>query len=399
MKKAICFYFQVHQPFRLRGDYDFFKIGSDHYYEDLESNKAIIRRIARDCYLPMNQLMLKLIQKYKGEFKVSYSISGLALEQFEQYVPEVLDSFRALVQTGCVELIGETYYHSLAFLRSQEEFLSQIELHRTKLMYLFGVVPTTFRNTELIYNNQLAALVEQLGYQVILAEGAEQLLRWRSPNFVYRPAGCQNLRMLVKNYKLSDDIAFRFSHKGWADYPLTPKKYLGWLENAFLRSDGDVINLFMDYETFGEHQKKGTGIFKFTESLIKKAVKKYKFLTTTEVARSCSVRDELDCPDFISWADEKRDISAWVGNSLQDSALEMAYSLEMPVKQTKDQSLIHTWRKLLASDHNYYTCTKWHNDGDVHTYFSPFKSPHDAYVTYTNILNDLKLTIEDRLNI
>ncbi len=394
MSKSVCLYFQVHQPFRLRRDYGFFQIGPDHAYEDHDSNKAIMERIANECYLPANKIIQKLINKYKGRFKVSYSISGMALEQFKLYAPQVIDSFKKLVETGYVEILGETYYHSLACLKSVEEVKEQVHLHSKAMQDTFGVKPTTFRNTELIYNNDVSTLAREMGFKTVLCEGAEQILQWRSPNHVYTPINNEDVRLLLKNYKLSDDVAFRFSNKDWSDYPLTSKKYSRWIKDG----GGDVVNLFMDYETFGEHQKKKTGIFKFLEKFPKQILKdkNFSFKTPAEVGMTYFSADTLDCPEYCSWADEKRDLSAWIGNSLQDSAIEYAYSLEHKVKEIGDQELLHTWRKLLSSDHYYYACTKWKDDGDVHTYFSPFESPHDAYVIYSNVLNDFNLTLLKR---
>ncbi|MEI8345861.1 MAG: glycoside hydrolase family 57 protein [Pseudomonadota bacterium] len=397
MKTSICFYFQVHQPFRLRKNYSFFCIGTDHFYEDHEVNQAIMQKVANNCYLPANRMMLDLIKKHQGKFRISYSISGLALEQFELYAPEVLDSFKELVKTGCVEIINETFYHSLAILKSEEEFKEQILLHRQKIKDLFDVTPTTFRNTELIYNNHLAKIVEDLGYDVILAEGTERVLHWRSPNFVYIPYTCEKLKVLFKNYKLSDDIAFRFSNRGWSEYPLTVDKYLTWIDQIAQRQ-GEVINLFMDYETFGEHQWKDSGIFDFMEKLPGKILENpdYNFLTPKEVAQTYEAMETVDVHNFTSWADSNRDLSAWVGNPLQDSALDLAYSLEEQVKKIGDPELLHTWRKLLCSDHNYYACTKWSNDGDVHNYFNPYDTPYDAFLVYANVLSDFRLTLRDR---
>lgn len=392
----VCFYFQVHQPFRLRKNYGFFSIGSDHHYEDDVNNRAIMRKVADKCYLPTNQLIYDLIQKYEGKFRVSYSISGVCLEQFEMYAPEVIDSFQRLVDTGAVELINETYYHSLSFLFSREEFKRQVQAHRDKLKSLFGVEPVTFRNTELIYNNDLAEVAEEMGYKVILAEGADRIMHWRSPNFLYQPQPCTKMNMLLKNYQLSDDIAFRFSNQGWADWPLTSEKFSRWVHQV--AGNGEVINLFMDYETFGEHQWESTGIFEFLSQLPQAVMKHpdFGFKTPSEVNESCQPVSKIDVPNYISWADVERDTSAWLGNSLQDSAAEYAYSLEDAVMESGDMSIIHTWRKLLTSDHFYYMCTKWCSDGDVHKYFNPYKTPYDAYISYTNVLNDLKLTLQSR---
>lgn len=392
----VCFYFQVHQPFRLRKDYSFFCIGKDHNYEDAGLNRAIMRKVAEKCYLPTNAVMLDLIRRHEGRFRISYSISGVCLEQFELYAPEVLDSFRALVDTGCVELINETYYHSLAFLFSRKEFRSQVQAHRKKLEDLFGVKPKTFRNTELIYNNDIGKEVEDMGFDAILTEGADQVLGWRSPNFAYQPQPCYRLKLLLKNYRLSDDIAFRFSNRGWEGWPLTAEKFAGWTHAV--AGNGEMVNLFMDYETFGEHQWADTGIFEFLRHMPDAILRHpdFDFRTPAEVSKLCQPMSKLDVPYTISWADLERDLTAWLGNPLQDSAIEYAYSLENAVMRSKDIHLIHTWRKLLTSDHFYYMCTKWFSDGDVHKYFSPYKSPYDAYVLHSNVLNDLEETLVQR---
>jgi alpha-amylase len=392
---SVCFYFQVHQPFRLRQDYSFFHIGINHFYEDDAKNKAIAKKIAEKCYLPTNKLMLDLIKKHGDKFKVCYSLSGMAIEQFERYTPEVLESFQALVDTGNVELLAETYYHSLASQFSVTEFREQVKLHVNKMKTLFGQTPTVFRNTELIYNNDVAAEVEKMGFTGILAEGADKVLMWRSPNFVYASKSAAKLKMLLKNYRLSDDIAFRFSNAAWENYPLTAEKYAGWLANA--AQQGDVINLFMDYETFGEHQWEQTGIFNFLWHLPDEVLARgMDFATPSEVIAKYAVRDKLDVPHCVSWADTERDLSAWLGNHLQNSSVGFVYSLEKLVHEMNDPDLLQVWRKLQTSDHFYYMSTKKAGDGDVHNYFNPYNSPYDAFVLYNNVLSDLKLTLESR---
>jgi alpha-amylase len=387
---AVSFYFQVHQPFRLRRDFDFFSIGTKEPFEDEATNRRILQKVAERCYLPANALLLELIEKHQGRFRVSFSISGVALEQFERYDPRVIESFRKLVDTGAVELLSETYYHSLAFLFSEAEFRRQVRLHQQKVKELFGVTPTAFRNTELIYDNRLAALVEDMGFEAVLAEGADRVLEWRSPNFVYRPKGTETLALLLKNYRLSDDIAFRFSNRDWSEWPLTADKFASWTHQ--LEGAGEVLNLFMDYETFGEHQWESTGIFDFVRHLPDAVLAhpQARFLTPTEVARSQRPIAELDVPYLVSWADSERDVSAWLGNHMQDSAAEYTFALEKDVLATRDDGLIHAWRKLQTSDHFYYMCTKFWADGDVHKYFSPYDSPYDAFIYHVNALNQLK---------
>ncbi|MDY4672375.1 MAG: glycoside hydrolase family 57 protein, partial [Desulfovibrio sp.] len=350
---AICFYFQVHQPYRLR-HYTFFDIGANSWYEDENANCGILLKVARKCYLPMNALLLKLIRRHEGQFKVSFSISGTALDQFETYAPEVIQSYRELVATGCVELLSETYNHSLAFLYSPDEFREQVRLHDDRIEELFGVRPTSFRNTELIYNNALARTVEEMGYKAILAEGADHVLGWRSPNFVYRPSGCDSLRLLLKNYRLSDDIAFRFSNHEWPEFPLTAEKFASWAQAS--GAAGDIINLFMDYETFGEHQWESTGIFQFMEALpdVLLSLPGFSFVTPTEAAAMFQPVASLDVHNFMSWADAERDLTAWLGNDMQQDAITAVYRLEEKVKASGNEDLLRTWRRLQTSDHFYY---------------------------------------------
>ena len=390
---AICFYFQVHQPYRLR-HYTFFDIGANSWYEDEHANCGILLKVARKCYLPMNALLLKLIRRHEGQFKVSFSISGTALDQFETYAPEVIQSYRELVATGCVELLSETYNHSLSFLYSPDEFREQVRLHDDRIEELFGVRPTSFRNTELIYNNALAHAVEEMGYKAILAEGADHVLGWRSPNFVYKPSGCESLRLLLKNYRLSDDIAFRFSNHDWPEFPLTAEKFASWAQAA--GAAGDIINLFMDYETFGEHQWESTGIFQFMEALpgVLLSLPGFSFVTPTEAAAMFQPVASLDVHNFMSWADAERDLTAWLGNDMQQDAITAVYRLEEKVKASRNEDLLRTWRRLQTSDHFYYMCTKWFADGDVHSYFNPYGTPYDAYINYMNVLADFGLTLD-----
>jgi len=389
---SVCFYFQVHQPDRLR-NYPVFDIGKDHNYFNEEKNKEILLKVAKKCYIPTNKLMLKLL-KNNPEFKISYSFSGVVLDQFEKYSPETLQSFQKLVDTSQVELLNETYYHSLAFIYSKKEFKEQISLHKKKIKSLFGKIPKVFRNTELIYNNELANFIESLGYKGILAEGADHILQWRSPNYLYRPKTTKKIKLLLKNYQLSDDIAFRFSNKGWKEWPLTASKFTHWI-NA-INGNGNTVNLFMDYETFGEHQWKDTGIFKFLRLLPAELLKHpdNNFKTPSELVKTYNPVAELDIHNLVSWADVERDVSAWLGNSMQRSAIEYIYHLEKDIKKSKDKKLIQDWKKLQTSDHFYYMCTKWFNDGDVHKYFNPYDSPYDSFIAFMNIINDLKLRLK-----
>lgn len=394
---SVCFYFHVHQPYRVRR-YTIKDIGHHHDYfeEDPEhhsSNAAIFRKVANKCYLPTNRLLLQLLKRHP-EFKFSFSITGVFLEQAEKYAPEVLDSFVDLLKTGRVELIGETYYHSLSFLYSKDEFKRQIDQHLELLNKLFSYTPKVFRNTELIYNDDLGHYIESLGYKGILAEGADHILNGRNPNFLYSLPGGKSLKLLLKNYKLSDDIAFRFSNTDWSEHPLTAEKFAHWV--SALNGNGNVVNLFMDYETFGEHQWEDTGIFDFMDTLPNELMKHQDndFVTPSESVERYEAREPLSFPDYVSWADIERDLSAWRSNSMQYDALDKIHSLEEEILNSKDDELISDWRKLLTSDHFYYMCTKWFNDGDVHKYFSPYESPYEAFINFMNVMQDITLRLE-----
>ena len=385
---SVCFYFQVHQPYRLR-HYTIFD--TDTNYFDEHKNAQVCRKVAGKCYLPTNQLMLDLIRQHEGRFKIAYSMTGVILEQFKEYAPEVLASFQELAETGCVEFLGETYYHSLSFLFSPKEFAAQIEAHKKTVQELFGQTPRIFRNTELVYNNDLAATIERIGgFDAILAEGADHILGWRSPNFVYRPPNAQSLKLLLKNYRLSDDIAFRFSNRGWREWPLRAEKFGQWV-NA-VNGNGYTVNLFVDYETFGEHQWEDTGIFEFLRHLPGEILRNpdNNFKTPSEVAAAYQVADVVDVPHLVSWADTERDLSAWLGNPMQHNAIHELYNLENQVKAVGDPDILDCWRKLQTSDHFYYMCTKWFADGDVHKYFNPYDSPYDSYINFMNVLDNLR---------
>lgn len=388
----ICFYFQVHQPYRIK-NYTVFDIGNSDKYFDSKKNREISNKVAHKCYLPANALMLKLIKKHP-EFKISYSISGVALDQFEKYNPKVLESFGELVETGNVELLSETYYHSLAYLYSKKEFKEQVDMHKKRVNELFGVKPQIFRNTELIYNNEIAKYVSDMGYKGIISEGADHVLGHKSPNFLYKPVG-SDIKLLMKNYKLSDDIAFRFGERSWKEWPLTVPKYANWIDK--INGNGEVVNLFMDYETIGEHQWAESGIFSFMEHLPKEILKKNGFVTPSEAIKK-QVRGEIDCHNLMSWADEERDTSAWLGNEMQKSSIKHLYDMEKEVMQTNDPIIINKWRRLTTSDHFYYMCTKWFNDGDVHKYFNPYETPYEAFMNFMNVINDMNLRLQNKNN-
>ena len=385
--KTICLYFQVHQPIRFKR-FRFFDIGHSSYYYDDYLNEMIMHRVAKNCYLPANKALLKLIKEYGSQFKITFSITGIAMDQFKLYAPEVLDSFKELAQTGCVEFLSETYSHSLVCFKDENEFKKQVELHSKKVEEYFGVKPTVFRNTEQIYSDEIGAQVANMGYKGMLTEGAKHVLGWKSPNFVYCNALNPKLKILLRNFELSDDIAFRFSNQGWNEYPLTAEKYVDWIEDTDKKSE--VINLFMDYETFGEHHKPDSGIIEFLSQFPKEVFKRknLKFSTPSEIIDSHQPISAVHVPNPISWADVERDLSAWLGNNLQEDAFNKLYSLVPKIEKCEDNRLLTDWKYLQASDHFYYMCTKVFSDGDVHSYFNPFDSPYDAYVNYMNILSD-----------
>ena len=398
MKKSICLYFQVHQPNRLRL-YRFFDIGKDsHYYDDF-ANRTILRRVAQKCYLPMNALLLELIEANKGAFKVAFSISGTVLEQFDRYAPEVIDSFRKLAQTGNVEFLSETYYHSLASLASETEFKYQVEKHKAAIEHYFGVTPKAFRNTELIYSDAIGEMVYDMGFKTMLTEGARHVLGWKSPNFVYSCAQAPGLKLLLKNSSLSDDIAFRFSDRGWSDWPLTGEKYLSWVKAA--AQNEEVVNLFMDYETFGEHQKASSGIFDFMRYFPQEVIKdgEFEFVTPSQVAKKHRPVGELDVMDPISWADEERDVTAWLGNELQNDAFNKLYDQVEKLSLLDNEALWSDFGHLQESDHFYYMCTKFFSDGAVHKYFNPYDTPYEAFINYMNVLSDFILRVDDAISV
>ncbi|MFH1439427.1 MAG: glycoside hydrolase family 57 protein [Candidatus Woesearchaeota archaeon] len=442
---STCFYFQVHQPYRLK-NYKVFDIGKNHDYFDHKKNKEICEKVAGKCYIPANKLMLRLIDRFSKEkhinnnkqFKISYSISGTALEQFEEYTPKVIESFQHLADTGNIEFLNETFHHSLSFLKSKKEFMHQVNLHKRKIKELFGAENArskVFRNTELIFNNELASFMEEKGFKGIITEGADHILDWRSPNFVYNAKTTsekpqhKKIKLLLKNYKLSDDIAFRFSNKGWDEWPLTAEKFAGWINK--IHGNGEVLNLFMDYETFGEHQWEDTGIFKFMEKLPEELLNSSKnqgdsdqhskpqnhlveskhqsndFVTPSEAIRKYKSKGEIDMHNFVSWADVERDLSAWLGNHMQEAAFNNLHDMEPDMirisnnisdkdnsKKKAAEKLINDWRRLQTSDHFYYMCTKWFSDGDVHKYFNPYESPYDCFIAFMNIINDLRYRIK-----
>ncbi len=398
MSKAIVLYLHVHQPFRVR-HYTVFDIANQHNYfdapyEDATSNERTLHKVAEKSYLPTNQRLLQLLQDHP-EFRISMSVTGTVIEQLEKWAPHVLQSFKDLTDTGRVEIVGETYHHSLAFFYSRQEFEMQVKMHERKVQAVFGQTPKVFRNTELAYNNDLAYWADKAGYKGILAEGWDKILGWRSANFVYRPAYTDNIRLLMKNYRLSDDIAFRFGDRNWNGWPLTADKFSGWLNDTH---DAQVFNLFMDYETFGEHQWQESGIFDFLNHLPTEWLRARgnSFMTISEAIDSYQPADYIDTPNTITWADTERDLSAWIGNGMQTSAIRGLYALEDKILSTSDLVLIEDWRKLQTSDHYYYMCTKWFNDGDIHAYFSPYENPYDAFIAFMNVYHDIRYRLTEK---
>lgn len=398
-KRGITLYLHVHQPYRVR-DYSVFDTSIDHnYFNDPDTqsnhnNEKIFHKVADKSYRPMNALLEKLLHE-NPEFKVSLSITGTFIDQAQTWAPDVIESFQRLVKTGRVEIVAETYYHSLAFFYSREEFERQVEAHREKIREVFGVETNVFRNTELSYNDDLAQWADKYGFKGILAEGWDPILGWRSPNFVYRPEGTENISLLLKNYKLSDDLAFRFSNHDWKEWPLTVDKYNSWVESSIY--DQPLVNLFMDYETFGEHQWEDTGIFTFFGEFVSRWLQNpdNTFYTVSEAIDVNKPVDTVSMPQTVTWADTERDLSAWLGNSMQHEAMRYLYALESDVLRSNDGELISDWRKLQTSDHAYYMCTKYFNDGDVHAYFSPYSSPYDAFLYYLNAIRDVRWRLHE----
>ncbi len=389
----IVLYLHAHQPYRVR-DYNIFDAGQysdyfDSHERSKSDNRDILNKVSEKSYLPTNKLLLHLLEAYP-EFRLSLSITGTLLEQLEQWRPDVLESFQKLTATGRVEIVGETYHHSLAFFHDRQEFERQVQMHSDICERLLNYKPHSFRNTELAYNNELGKWCEDNGYEAVLSEGWDPILGWRSPNHVYRPPNTSNIALLTKNYRLSDDIAFRFGNKGWESWPLDADTFVHWIQEG--QKDAEVINLFMDFETFGEHQWSETGIFEFLANLPHKWLRgsDYGFRTVSGAARNYERRDTLDMHNTVTWADTERDLTAWTGNAMQTESLRAIYDLGDKVLASQDMGLINDWRKLQTSDHFYYMCTKWWNDGDVHAYFSAYDSPYEAQMNYMNAVLDMK---------
>lgn len=400
--KSIVLYLHMHQPYRVK-HYSIFSVDHDHdYWTDKDwysgsNNERIFKKVAEKSYRPMLKQLGKLIET-TDKFKFSLSMTGTFLEQAEEWAPDVIDSIRKLVKTGRVEIVNETYNHSLSFFVDRDEFEAEVRLHQDRIRELFGVETKVFRNTELAYNNDLAQWAESFGFKGIIAEGWDKILETRTPNKVYRPDGCNSIKLLTKNYRLSDDIAFRFSNKTWNEWPLTVDKYIRWLETA--GNQGPVINLFMDFETFGENVWKDTGIFEFFNDLVLRWSNdsNHNFMTVSEACDSSTSEETISMPWTVTWADTERDLSAWLGNSMQHEALKAIYDLKESVLASKDEDLIADWRRLLTSDHLYYMSTKHLNDGGVHQYFSPYDSPFDAFLYFMNAVRDVRGRAEEYKN-
>lgn len=397
--RAICLYLHVHQPWRYRR-YSIFDVAHNHnyWYEkdfyDKQNNERIFKKVAEKSYHPMFDLLERNLRTHMG-FRISLSITGTWLEQALEWDPELIKQLKRMLATGRVEIVAETYYHSMSFFYDRAEFEAQVKMHKEKIMEILGVETKVFRNTELAYNDELGRWADENGFVGILAEGWDKVLGWRSPNHVYRPAGAKNAKLLLKNYRLSDDIAFRFSNRNWKEWPLTIDKYQNWLNMDALR--GNLINLFMDFETFGEHQWADTGIFEFMDELIRRWLLEFenKFVTVSEACALEEPVDEVSMPTTVTWADTERDLSAWMGNEMQHEATRELYEMRQSIIETGDKDLLDDFRRLTTSDHAYYMCTKYWNDGDVHAYFSAYDSPYDAFMYYMNVVRDFEWRIQN----
>ena len=390
--RTICLYFQIHQPFRLKR-YRFFNIGNDHYYFDDFLNESIISRVSERSYLQANKVIRQIIKEYGSQFKVAFSISGIALDQLQLYAPEVIESFQKLARTGSVEFLSETYSHSLVSLKSKDEFQRQVNEHRQKIKQLFNQDPKVFRNTELVYSDKIGAEIADMGFTAMLTEGAKHILGWKSPNYLYCNAINPRLKVLLRNFRMSDDISFRFSNKGWSEFPLTAEKFTGWLKKIDKKEE--TVNIFIDYETFGEHQWMESGIFEFLTALPAVVYKNtnFTFSTPTEIASNLLPISTISVPYPISWADEERDLTAWLGNELQVDAFNKLYSLTDKVSRIKDEKIQKDWKYLQASDHLYYMSTKFFSDGATQAYFNPYDTPYEAYINYMNVLSDFSIRV------
>lgn len=390
--KSVCLIFQIHQPFRYR-KYRFFDIGKDDYYYDDFANETIIRKIADKCYLPANKIILEQIKKHKGKFRVAFSLSGIVIDQFKLYCPEVIASFAELANTGCVEFLSETYANSLVSLVDERMFEEQVIAHDKLIEELFGQRPSVFRNTELIYSDEIGDAVYRMGYEAIITEGAKHILGWKSPNYLYCNALNPRLKVLMRNYRFSDDISFRFSNTGWNEFPLTADKYAGWMKR--LPKEEEIVNIFINYETFGQLHPKSSGIFDFLNYLpgIVLKTKELEFSTPIEVVRKYQPVSAIHVPYPISWADEERDLTAWLGNELQKEAFDKLYQLRDRMRNCTDTRMQKDWTYLQSNDHLYYMCTKFFSDGEVHKSFNPYANPYEAFINYMNVMSDFSFRL------
>lgn len=392
--RDIVLYLHLHQPRRVR-PYSIFDIGERHdyfaSYEHATDNQALFAKVAHKSYRPMIALLRRMVESHDA-FSVNLSVSGIWLEQCESWDPALLHDLKELVATSKVELAAETYYHTLAFFFSRTEFLAQVTKHRKALKTHFGVEPTVFRNTELAYNNELGQWAEEAGYRAVLTEGWDPILNWRSSHYLYSPQGTSDIALFLKDYRLSDDLAFRFSNKQWTEWPLSAGTYMGWIDS--LPEEEKLVNLFMDFETFGEHQWRETGIFEFFEIFVANwCAAGNRFASFSQALNTHRIHDAVDMPNTVTWADNERDLTAWLGNAMQQEAADALYRLEESVLRSEDHQLIEDWRLLQASDHLYYLSTKWLDDGNVHAYFSPYDSPYDGFLNYMNAIRDIRYRI------
>lgn len=391
--KSICLFFQVHNPIRLK-IYRFFDIGNDHYYYDDFTNEYTIRDLAEKCYLPTNEMLLELFNVLEGKLKVSFSISGIVLEQLELYAPEVIDSFQKLAKTGCVEFVSETFSHTLASLVDPEVFKVQVKMHKQKIIGLFRQKPVAFINTEMIYSDQIGEHIANLGFNTVLTEGPKHILGWKSPNYLYVNALNPRLKVLMRNFKLSDDISFRFSDAGWAEFPLTAEKFLDWISGT--SPNEEVFNLFMNYETFGKRQTTESGVFEFFKSLSQQVVacSTLKFSTPSEIAEELQPVSAVSVPKAISWADEERDITPWIGNAMQKEAFKKLYALSRKIERCNYNDLLNDWNYLQSSDHFLFMSTKFNLQSNSLKLNNPYDSPYEAFMNYMNILSDFKIRLD-----
>ena len=392
--RTLCLLFQVHQPFRLK-TYRFFNIGKDHTYYNESINVSILRSIAHNCYLPANAVLLELIQKHGEAFKVTFSISGTALEQFRKYAPEVLDSFKQLYKTGNVEFVAEPYAHSLAMLMDPSEYLRQVKKHQKALHCLFNCHPTALINANLMYSNKIAGLASEMGFKTVLTEGHDEVMGWKSPNYIYASEPYPELKLMLRNSRLSEDISLRFSKHDWNEWPLTPQKFMSWL-NAIDKSE-ELVNLFMDYGTLGEYHNVKTGIFKFFNSFVENVVSlgKWSFRTVTETTEIIEPIALLNVPHTISSENDEHDLTAWLGNELQQEAFSGLYSVAPVMKDCNDKGLIGDWSKLQTIDHFYYMSLKHFAKYGINQLYSPYSSPYDAFVNYMNVLADFLIRVKE----